>query len=89
MVSDSVTSPVEWEQLAETLRSDPDSLRWREREALLAENAAAFTDDLLQNTLAVWSQVYEQPLTTDDAVEILMNVKRFSEALLQTGKEET
>ena len=47
------------------------------------------TDDLLQTTLAVWSQVYEQPLTTDDAVEILMNVKRFSEALLQTGKEQT
>ena len=47
------------------------------------------TDELLQTTLAVWSQVYEQPLTTDDAVEILMNVKRFSEALLQTGKEET
>ena len=47
------------------------------------------TDELLQTTLAVWSQVYEQPLTTDDAVEILMNVKRFSEALLQTGKEQT
>ena len=46
------------------------------------------TDELLQTTLAVWSQVYEQPLTTDDAVEILMNVKRFSEALLQTRKEE-
>lgn len=45
------------------------------------------TDDLLQKTLAVWSEVYEQPLTTDDAVEILMNVKRFSEALLQIGKE--
>ncbi len=42
MVSDSVTSPVDWEQLAATLRSDPDSLRWREREALLADNAAAF-----------------------------------------------
>ena len=47
------------------------------------------TDDLLQTTLAVWSEVYQQPLTTDDAVEILMNVKRFSEALLPTGKEET
>lgn len=47
------------------------------------------TDDLLQTTLAVWSEVYEQPLTTDDAVEILMNVKRFSEALLQNGKDKS
>lgn len=47
------------------------------------------TDDLLQTTLAVWSQVYEQPLTADDAVEILMNVKRFTEALLETRKDET
>lgn len=47
------------------------------------------TDDLLQTTLAVWSQVYEQPLTTDDAVEILMNVKRFTEALLEHRKDKT
>ena len=46
------------------------------------------TDDLLQATLAAWSPVYDQPLTTDDAIEILMNVKRFTEALLRTRKDE-
>jgi len=46
------------------------------------------TDDLLQATLAAWSTRYEQPLAADDAVEILMNVKRFSEALLGNRKED-
>lgn len=45
------------------------------------------TDDLLRATLAAWSSRYETPLNADDAVEILMNVKRFSEALLGNGKE--
>ncbi|MBI1349094.1 hypothetical protein GC163_22715 [bacterium] len=47
------------------------------------------TDDLLRATLAAWSPRYEQPLDADDAVEILMNVKRFSEALLGSRKDET
>lgn len=47
------------------------------------------TDDLLRATLAAWSPRYEQPLNADDAVEILMNVKRFSEALLGSRKDET
>lgn len=46
------------------------------------------TDDLLQATLAAWSTRYEQSLESDDAVEILMNVKRFSEALLNNGKDQ-
>jgi hypothetical protein len=46
------------------------------------------TDDLLQATLAAWSPRYERPLNADDAVEILMNVKRFSEALLRIRKDQ-
>lgn len=46
------------------------------------------TEDLLQATLAAWSPRYERPLNADDAVEILMNVKRFSEALLRIRKEQ-
>ncbi len=46
------------------------------------------TDDLLQATLAAWSPRSEQPLTADDAVEILMNVKRFTEALLHARKDD-
>ncbi len=45
------------------------------------------TDDLLRATLAAWSPRYEHPLEVDAAVEILMNVKRFSEALLGNGKD--
>jgi len=47
------------------------------------------TDDLLRATLAAWSPRYEQPLDADDAIEILMNVKRFSEALLGSRKDGT
>ena len=47
------------------------------------------TDDLLRATLAAWSVRYKKPLTSDDAVEILMNVKRFSEALLANRKDQT
>ena len=46
------------------------------------------TDDLLQATLAAWSRRYERHLNADDAVEILMNVKRFSEALLRIRKDQ-
>lgn len=49
---------------------------------------AWITDDLLRATLAAWSPRYERPLDADDAVEILMNVKRFSEALLGERKDE-
>lgn len=45
------------------------------------------TDDLLQATVAAWSPRYERPLNAEDAVEILMNVKRFSEALLRIRKD--
>lgn len=47
------------------------------------------TNDLLQATLVAWSPRYESPLDEDAAVEILMNVKRFSEALLlRNGKDQ-
>ncbi len=43
MVNETVAAPVDWEELAARLRSDPESLSWPEREALLADNAVAFT----------------------------------------------
>lgn len=45
------------------------------------------TDDLLQSTTDIWSPRYERTITTEEAIEILMNVKRFGEALLNSSNE--
>jgi len=39
-------------------------------------------EDLLQETREVWSKAYGRVITPDEAVEILMNVKRLVEAFL-------
>lgn len=46
---------------------------------------AWITDDLVAETRRVWSPVYGRVLSDDEAVEILMNVKRFAEAILKAG----
>ncbi|MBX3452479.1 MAG: hypothetical protein KF777_23210 [Planctomycetaceae bacterium] len=46
------------------------------------------SDDLLRATLAAWSARYGRSLSQDEAVEILMNVKRFSEALMNHERRE-
>ena len=45
------------------------------------------SDELLAETIEVWSEAYRCPVDEDEAMEILMNVKRFGEALLEAGKE--
>ena len=40
---------------------------------------AWMTDDLIAETQRVWSPQYGRELSTDEAVEILRNVKRFAE----------
>jgi len=42
---------------------------------------------LLAETVEVWSEAYGRPMTEDEAVEILMNVKRLGEALLDAKRE--
>ena len=52
-------------------------------------SAAWITDELLDRTRQVWSQVYRRPIDEREALEILLNVKRFAEVLLkvaETGK---
>lgn len=44
------------------------------------------SDDLLLKTINVWSKSYGHPISADDAVEILGNVKQFVEILMKHGK---
>lgn len=48
---------------------------------------AWISDELLNETIDVWSANYGRPISEDEAVEILMNVKRFAEVLLEARKE--
>ena len=45
------------------------------------------TDDLLAETIELWSQAYGRPIGQEEAVEILMNVKRMGELMLELRKE--
>ena len=42
---------------------------------------AWITDDLLDHTRKVWSSEYGRVISEDEALEILMNVKRLAEVL--------
>ncbi len=46
------------------------------------------SDDLLAHTIDVWSRAYGRPVTTQEAMEILMNVKRFAELLIRAKEED-
>lgn len=48
---------------------------------------AWITDDLLVETQDVWSEVYGRPVDEAEAIEILMNAKRFAEVLIQAARE--
>ncbi|HOM53594.1 MAG TPA: hypothetical protein PLV57_20795 [Phycisphaerae bacterium] len=48
---------------------------------------AWISDELLAKTIDVWSTNYGRPISEDEAVEILMNVKRLAEVLLEARKE--
>ena len=48
---------------------------------------AWITDELIIETQRVWSPVYGRVISTDEATEILMNVKRFAEVLLKRTRE--
>ncbi len=48
---------------------------------------AWMTDELIQETHRVWSPAYGRVISVDEAVEILRNVKRFAEVLLNARLE--
>ena len=48
---------------------------------------AWISDELLAETIELWSESYGRPISEDEAVEILMNVKRMGELLLRLRRE--
>ncbi|QNN24728.1 hypothetical protein HED60_21440 [Planctomycetales bacterium ZRK34] len=45
-------------------------------------------DDLLAETIELWSESYGRLISEDEAVEILMNVKRMGELLVRLRRED-
>ncbi|MCC5828934.1 MAG: hypothetical protein JJU36_05750 [Phycisphaeraceae bacterium] len=50
-------------------------------------SVAWISDELLAETIELWSDSYGRPISEDEAVEILMNVKRMGELLLRLRRE--
>jgi len=48
---------------------------------------AWISDELLAETIELWSESYGRPISEDEAVEILMNVKRMGELLIRMRRE--
>lgn len=46
------------------------------------------SDGLLARTMDVWSKAYGRPITTQEAMEILMNVKRLGKLLFRAREED-
>lgn len=44
------------------------------------------TDELVRETRQVWSQAYEREVSEDEAMEILTNVKRLAEVLIDVQR---
>jgi len=59
---------------------DPQSFRNEKQPPL---SASWISDDLLAETKRLWSKAYGRPISQDEAIEILQNVKRLAEALLK------
>jgi hypothetical protein len=49
---------------------------------------AWITDELLADTRRVWSKTYGRVIADEEAIEILMNVRRFAETMLRATGEE-
>jgi hypothetical protein len=63
-----VTDPPDSNGVRSSVPQVPLSVRW-------------ITPALLQRTQEVWSRAYGRPVSRDEAVEILVNVKHFAEVL--------
>ena len=53
----------------------------------LPYSAKWISEDLLAETREIWSKAYGRVLSNEEAIEILMNVKRMAEVLIQMQKE--
>lgn len=57
--------------------------------AAAPKNAPWLSDERIAETRRVWSQAYGRVISVDEAVEILLNVRRFAEVLLRAVEEGT
>ena len=48
---------------------------------------AWISDALLAETIDVWTEAYERPVSEVEAIDILVNVGRLAEALLEAKRE--
>jgi len=48
---------------------------------------AWITDELIAETRRTWSPIYGRVISDDEAVEILVNVKRLAEVLMRAKRE--
>jgi hypothetical protein len=49
---------------------------------------AWITDELIEEHRRVWSSMYRRIITEEEAIEIIMNIKRFAEIVLDALAEE-
>lgn len=50
---------------------------------------AWITDELIEKHQRLWSKRYQRDITREEAIEIIMNIKRFAEAVLKMDQGET
>ena len=62
-------------ELPEEASARPLSLAW-------------ITDELMAHTRKVWSKAYGRPVSQDEAIKMLLNVKRLAETLLSITRTE-
>lgn len=49
---------------------------------------AWITDELIEKHRRVWSRMYRRIITEEEAIEIIMNIVRFAEAVLEAVAQE-
>lgn len=69
-----LSASIESGQDEETVSKRPLSLSW-------------ISDEMIEDTQQLWSRRYGRNISTDEAVEILQNVKRFAEMLMERRGE--
>jgi len=50
---------------------------------------AWITDELIEKHQRVWSRRYQREITREEAIEIIVNIKRFAEAVLKIDRDQS
>lgn len=72
--SDSSCIHTESDNISISIQTTPYSAQW-------------ISEELLFETRKIWSKAYKRVISNDEAIEILMNVKRMAEILIRMQKE--